>query len=309
MGHRILIAADPSAPSKQSIRYAATVGAKLQHLEFTLLNILPPVSRILMDEAKTDLDVQREIDAAVEHNRKSALAMLESYRSLMGDLGIDTGRVDIQVAASRQGAAKDILEYGQEGRFDAVLIGRRGISRLRTVFMGSVTASILENSKFLPVWVVDGQVTFRSVMMAVDGSESSLRAVDHVRCLLGSSPDIRVTLLHVTPRFTETCPIDAVGESPSLAAIGHRGNKHCIDSFHRKAMVLFEEAGIRNDRIELNRVDRIRSTGKAILEAAEADNHDTIVIGRRGLNRSFFTGSVSRYVMDRATGLALWVVS
>ena len=33
------------------------------------------------------------------------------------------------------------------------------------------------------------------------------------------------------------------------------------------------------------------------------------IIGRSGMNRSFFMGSVSRYVINRTMNRALWVVS
>jgi hypothetical protein len=34
-----------------------------------------------------------------------------------------------------------------------------------------------------------------------------------------------------------------------------------------------------------------------------------VVIGRRGINKAFFTGSVSHYVINKASACALWVVS
>lgn len=309
MKKKILVAVDGSSPSKQAVRYAANVGNGIPDLGFTLYHVLPPISQTLMEESKSDTTVRREVELIARRNREAAENFLESYRSLMGDFGIDAARVNTKVVDRMEGVAKDILEYGQERRHEAIVVGRRGVSRLKAVFMGSVTANLLENSNFLPIWVVDGPVSFRSVIMAVDGSESAMRAVEHLCFVLGGSPDIRITLFHVTPRFSETCPIDARGEDSPLAAVGQRGNKHCIDNFYQKALETFKAAGFGNDRIHLKIVDRVFGTGKAILKEAETENHDTIVIGRRGLSRSFFTGSVSRYIMDHATRHALWVIS
>jgi nucleotide-binding universal stress UspA family protein len=74
-------------------------------------------------------------------------------------------------------------------------------------------------------------------------------------------------------------------------------------------MERFLSAGLTSDRIALKTANALLSPGKAILAQAEAGNHDTIIIGRRGLSRSLFAGSVSRYVTGRASGQAIWVVS
>ncbi len=309
MEKKILIALDGSVASKQAVQYVTSVGIGLPDLWFTLYHVLSPISQIRMDASKSDTIAQKEVELIARRNRETAENLMESYRSLMGDFEIDAARVDIKVVNRREGVAKDILEYGQESRHNAIVVGRRGISRLKAVFMGSVTASLLENSNFLPIWVVDGAVSFRSVIMAVDGSESALRAVDHLCFVLGGNLDIQITLFHVTSRFSETCPIDARGEDSPLAAVGQRGSKHCIDDFQRKALEKLGAAGFRNDQVHIKMVDRMLGAGKAILDEAETENHDTIVIGRRGLSRSLFTGSVSRYVMDHAAGHALWVIS
>ncbi|MFZ7125846.1 MAG: universal stress protein [Desulfobacterales bacterium] len=309
MKKKIVVAVDGSAPSNQAVRYAADIGKKIGDLDFVLLHVLPQISQILMDEARTDMSVRREIDRIVVKNRKAADSIVEDQKSRMIDHGIDGSRITSSVIEHREGIAKDILEFAQSGRYDAIVIGRRGVSRLKTVFMGSVTANLLENSKFLPVWVVDGSVSFGSVLVAVDGSESALRAVSHLAFILGGDTDVRITLFHATPRFTAACPIDTGEVDSALEAIGERGNQHCIDRFQHKAMETFQSAGIPEDRVSLKIAKRVLSPGRAIIEQAEAGSHDTVVIGRRGLSRSFFTGSVSRHVMDRAAHCALWVVS
>jgi hypothetical protein len=57
------------------------------------------------------------------------------------------------------------------GRYNAIVVGSRKISRLQQVFMGSVSANLVEHSEFIPVWIVDGEVTPDKIMVAVDGSE------------------------------------------------------------------------------------------------------------------------------------------
>jgi hypothetical protein len=48
--------------------------------------------------------------------------------------------------------------------------------------------------------------------------------------------------------------------------------------------------------------------GDVILDAARSEGFGTIVMGRRGVNRSFFGGSVSYSVSRSIADAALWLV-
>jgi nucleotide-binding universal stress UspA family protein len=50
------------------------------------------------------------------------------------------------------------------------------------------------------------------------------------------------------------------------------------------------------------------SPGRDILKAAEKGNYSTLVIGRRGIEKAFFMGRVSRYIINRASDRAIWLV-
>jgi hypothetical protein len=50
------------------------------------------------------------------------------------------------------------------------------------------------------------------------------------------------------------------------------------------------------------------NTGRIILEAAQKDACGTLVIGRSGIDRAFFMGGVSRYIISKASKCALWIV-
>jgi nucleotide-binding universal stress UspA family protein len=79
--------------------------------------------------------------------------------------------------------------------------------------------------------------------------------------------------------------------------------------FHEKAVRKLKDAGIGEDRYEIRVAETVRNVGKAIVDKASQEDFDTIVIGRSGMNRSFFMGGVSRYVTNKAMNRALWVIS
>ncbi|WP_054691691.1 hypothetical protein [Desulfosarcina cetonica] len=48
--------------------------------------------------------------------------------------------------------------------------------------------------------------------------------------------------------------------------------------------------------------------GKSVLEAYRKGGFGTLVVGRRGMGKQFFTGSVSRFLVNQFSDGALWVV-
>ena len=98
-------------------------------------------------------------------------------------------------------------------------------------------------------------------------------------------------------------------ESTELEKIVARDVDKYINEFHEKAVRKLQDAGIGEDRYEIRATETVRNVGKAIVEKALQEDFGTIVIGRSGMNRSFFMGSVSRYVINRAMNRALWVIS
>ena len=227
----------------------------------------------------------------------------------MTDLGVNSNHIQVVTQPRKLGRAKDIIEYAQQGHYDAIVVGRRGISRLQETFAGSITSNLLEHSRIIPVWVIDGQVTSKRIMIAVDGSESSLKAVDHLSFMTAGNADIAITLFHVVPRFSDFCPIEIEEPSDKIGKILIQGNKRCIDHFYALALERFKEAGFQDSQIHLKMVECMYNIGSAIVEEARAGDYGTVVVGRRGGGNAFFMGSVSRSVLGKSANCALWVVS
>ena len=175
--------------------------------------------------------------------------------------------------------------------------------------MGSVSANILEHSKSIPIWLIDGEVDSSKIMFAVDGSENSLKAVDHLALIMNNNPDVNILFFHVQPKISDFCPIDFdSADSDRIEDVIVRGDKKCIDQFFTHALKKLKAAGIDDHQIEVKTSDALFNPGKAIIEEAKQGGYGTILIGRRGINKAFFTGSVSRYVMNQITDKALWIV-
>lgn len=175
--------------------------------------------------------------------------------------------------------------------------------------MGSTSASLLSHSMVVPVWIVDGKVESTRIMVAVDGSENSLRAVDHLSFMVAGNPEIKVTLFHVVPKFRDYQTFNIKEEESVLHQIIARHERQYIQDFFVRARQRLNDAGIKNSQIEVKVTRPSLHLGKRIMDEARKGNYGTVVIGRRGVSKAFFLGSASKYVIDRISGRAIWLVS
>ena len=231
MKKEILIALDDSIHSRQAVHYAASMSSMVGDLSYTLFHIQPVISQYIIEEAEKDAVANAKLSALVKSNNKNARTLLDKFKSQMKDAGIDPGCIKIQTMPRMSGLAKDILDYAVAGQYDAIVVGRRGVSKVQEMLMGSVTGKLLEHSKVIPVWVIDDKVGASDIVVAVDGSESSLRAVDHVGFMLKDNTDATITLLHVKPRFGQFSAIDFNIDDQALDELLIKGDRHRIDNF------------------------------------------------------------------------------
>ncbi len=309
MEKKILLAVDDSIHSKHALRYAVMMSSVVKELTYTLFNVQPTISQFLLDEAATDFKARAVLKRVVRKNAESARALLEKRKAQMVRAGIAEKRIDVVTRQKLLGLAGDILDCAQQGLYDAIVVGRRGLSSVQKAFMGSVTANLTSHCTINPVWVADGDITSLKIMVAVDGSESSLRAVDHLSFMVGENPEIKITLFHVMPRLSDYCPIDFADKEAGIEDVITRGNKRCTEHFYAHARQKFKEAGIQENQIEIKVTKRSVNVGKAIINEAKKGKYGTVVVGRHAARGASFIGSVSKYVLDKTSNRALWLVS
>ena len=308
MEKKILIAMDGSNNSKRAIKYTVKMESMIKDMRYILLNMQPKISEFLVEDARRDPKAKAALQDVINKNKENSFNVLNESKAMMTKLGVDEKNIEVVSQPMAMGTAKGILDYAKQSLCDAIVMGRRGLSRLAESFMGSVSNSVLEYTNVTPVWAVGGENTSSKIMIAVDGSESALRAVDHVSYMIGDNPDTKVTLLHITPRLRDFCTIEFDEEGDMIDNVITQGDKRCVDSFYVHAQQRFQEAGMNENQIDINQVVSTLNIGKTIVEEAKKGDFGTLVIGRRGIDNSFFMGSVSRHIIYHATDRTIWLV-
>ncbi len=309
MQKEILIAVDDSIHSQNAVQYALSMSTHAKNLNYRLLKIQPSISQYIVEEARRNPAERAKLRLILTKNKEKAQKVLDSFKSRMVDFGIDPSRIKTVNRTRIDGIAKDILDYSLEKKLDAIVVGRRGISKVQEMLMGSVTGKLMEHSAVTPMWIVDDKSDFSNILLAVDGSESALRAVDHVSFMFQGNSDVMITLLHVTPKFGDVNLVDFdIAEDDQIGELVIKGEKRRIDNFFAHASKIFNEAGISTDQLTVRDVKCNVNVKKTIINEARRGNYKTVVVGRSGMNKSFFFGSVSRYVVEKTSGCVIWLV-
>lgn len=130
---------------------------------------------------------------------------------------------------------------------------------------------------------------YRKILLAVDGSDHSLRAANEAIKIAGPNPESQITIVYVADH------------NNAKNEVLHSGSSVELDLKRRKKLQPVEEA-VANGNVT-HRVEILHGIpGPAIVEYANKEGFDILVIGSRGLNglQEMVLGSVSHKVVKRA---------
>jgi nucleotide-binding universal stress UspA family protein len=308
MGKKILLAVDDSVHSKQAVVYAARISSAAKDVAYTLFNIEALIPRIFTTAAKTDPQVSAQVAQLVNKHSGAARYAVAQCKDLMVREGVLETRIEAVTEPMRVGMAKDILNRAEQGSYDAIVMARTALTPSRDFFIGTTAAKVVEHGIDVPVWIVAGEEISMNVMVAVDGSENSLRDVEHLIHMVGAQPDLRVTLFHVQPHLRHYYSVDFEEENPRLQEILKREDKRCMEAFYEEAYQRFKTAGVKKSQIRIKTSPRSHDISTAILGEAKTGHYGTVVIGRRGERDAFFTGRIAMRLVQKVTNQTLWVV-
>ena len=146
----------------------------------------------------------------------------------------------------------------------------------------------------------------RDIMIAVDESENSLKAVSYVGRLLGGLNGFRVLIMHVINEPGEDYFITSETREKWLCHYKKRFKK-ILDNYRMELI----QKGFKPDTVSTSLACRnYPSIVKCILSECEKNGFCTIVVGRHGIPRSeeFMFGSISNIMVHHARNCAVWVI-
>ena len=172
----------------------------------------------------------------------------------------------------------------------------------------------------LPATIPRGNSLLSRILIAVDDSEHSARALRYVGTLLRDTHDVHVTLFHVLKPMPRELLEHGGSEDPSgevrLATELQQDQENWVreESVSEypilvNALELFGKTGFPLDRVTL-KFGHEDNIAQNILDEAQNGSFGTIVVTRHGSNglKRFFGGGITDQLLRDASGYTLWVV-
>ncbi|MGD9041735.1 MAG: universal stress protein [Desulfobacteraceae bacterium] len=306
---RILVTIDGSDQSLDAVRYVGKILAA-QKIEVVLFHVKRKIPDTLGDAGMNRACVKWIADLEMQemHQEKRAEKTINQARQILLDEGFSQETVTLNIHESKVGVARDILDESKAG-YSAIVVGRKGLSRLQDLVLGSVANKLIERLGQAPIWVAGGNPDPGKILLGLDPSQGAMKAVDHLGNILGGS-DSKVTLLHVV-RDTTIFEQEERSSSTQEREEWLRETELVMSPVFEEAKTRLMDAGFGPGQVITRFVTDASSRADTIVEQARLGRYGTIVIGRRGMSRieEFVMGRVSNKVLQLARDMAVWIVS
>jgi nucleotide-binding universal stress UspA family protein len=282
---RVLLAIDGSAPSEA----ASSLAASLRWPEATSIRIVAvaePMSFVLAEPIAYEIaeDNEKAVVAALAARLTDAAAALEM-----------PGRI-IETRLAEGRPATVIVDEARTFRADLVIVGSRGLGRLRSMVLGSVSAEVVDHAP-CPVLVARRSSVGR-ILLAADGSASARLAIDHLgatRYLAGHRVEVITVgpLVHAGVAFWYGAP----GVPESAARV--QADRVAETRRQTEAHAASAAQELRLDGLDAHWTISAGDPAHEIIDAAANMGCDLIVMGSRGLTGldRILLGSVARNVL------------
>ncbi len=306
---RILVAVDGSEQTFEAVSYLSGVVPALDTdvVLFHIMNRVPDASWDWENDPLVPkyLEYIKNYDTEKENQIRQ---FMRQARRVLVDVEIPEYSVMISIQKIRGEIAGDILEESRR-RYDAVVIGRKGLGNLDEPPLGSVAGKIIGQLSGTSLWLVGGRPQKGKILIAMDSSENSMRGVDHV-CRMADVKTHFVSLVHVVRGIS----VSSAGREQNFP---EAYRQRLIEEAENMVLPAFDEAtarlkaaGIKSDRIATKVISGVASRPGAIVEEARRGNFGTIVVGRKGLSGTaeFEVGRTTRKLTQMARDMTLWIV-
>ena len=276
----------------------AVDGSKDSHAAAAYLKLLPlPPSTPIRIVAVAPLPVFAA-DVASMPQLKSAV--IDRAREVVDEarIGLTERGFAIETDVAVGDPRMEIVRQAEEWKAELVVVGARGLGMVKRLLLGSISDAVARHAPCSVLIVKGRRRRLGSVLVAIDGSEDSLRAVRFLEAL-ALPRQTRIRLLGVVEplRYPTTAPRGARGQLRDILRELEDERRGELDRALQRAA---DQLG---DKIA--RVNRYTPTGnpaEEIVVTTKDFDTDLVVVGARGLGgiARALLGSVSEKVLHHA---------
>lgn len=284
MDRHFLVAVSEQKSSLLGVRFIGNFFSEKQDIKSTLFYSAPKPSAVWGNERNIEED--RRQKSQERKNLAKGNDALETAKKECISLGFSPDNISLKLQTQIFSKVGDLIQEGEKGHYDALVMGRRGLSMIEEAFEDSVSKALFDQTFTFPVWLCRSNHPDRkNVLLYLDGSETSFRMADHVGFILSMEKKHRVDMM-ISDDVSDAAAVKETARSILL--------KHGIpeDLIRQKTGISGNVAGI-------------------ILKEVEKEHYAAVALGRSGQEKSLlmrlFRGPVCGALFKDLHDASLWL--
>lgn len=271
---RYLVAIDGSKYSEMALKTAIDLAEKTK-ASITLLSVID-IDQYLGSTSLQDFTLKSNRDIT----EKMLAEVIEKYQNQ---------NVKLEKLVTTGSVANEIIAESRND-YDLVIVGSRGLGKVKRTFLGSVSNKVVNQAANSTLVVKnyhkDG---FSKILVPLDGSRNSKRAL-YKATKIAENFSSELLIISVVKEIED-----------SIFTFDKEREKILQEENIKKSKKILADAleSIDSSKFKVSTELIIGSVGESIIEKAEEDEYNLIVMGSRGQNSisRAFMGSVSNEVM------------
>ncbi len=315
MQKKILVLVDGSERTIQTVNYIKDFMPIDNNMKIVLFHVFSDVPEEYreLEGYLNCINVEDQLKSREVEEKRKIITYLEEAKKILISGGFSEQLIEVKFQPLEKGVARDIIEEAKNG-YTAVVMRRRGMGVIKNIILGSVAVKLLQSLTFIPIIIVGQIPPVKKILLAMDSSPDSMKAVEFISSFLGGER-YEVTILHVVPglgAITFDLPELSMLALPEITI-----DDNCVEGFKQKIAQLFKnvkkiltESGFKPEKISEKVISGVLSRSDAIINEAEEGEYSTIVVGRRGISKveAFFMGRVGHEVVYGGKKFTVWVI-
>lgn len=292
---RVLMPVDRSKNSERAVKFAS---ALLSGIDVSNITLLYVITGGYLSEHLKNIDFRAELikDSEVfkriktKHIEENIMPFLSDYEKALKDAGVK-GTIVKRIEEGEPG--NKIIEISSKENFQTVILARRGMSELKGFLLGSVSTKVVHGLINQNIYLVgekfSDETPVSDVLVPVDGSEYSMKAVEHAVCIAKHVQGIKkITVLRI---INVSLYLERIrqGIDPEEEA----------SEILNKAKKRFFEEGVPKQLIEAKSC--VGFPKDEIVKEIYEGSYNLVIIGRKGRSalKDIVLGGVSSTVINK----------
>jgi len=303
--HKILVCIDGSEQAMQAAGYIGAVMAK-QDRDLVLFHVMKNTCNSLMDSKDPDSDFFENGAGATAQGKKSKNDPSDKIiktKQILLEIGIPEKQIQVKLRNKKIGIARDIVAESKKG-YDAVVVGRKGLRKIKHVFFGGIPFKLLATLDHTPLCIVGGEPETRKFLLALNGSRDSVATAQKASALL-KNPSLEVHMLNVLKGYDPFDPSEILEYKNRI-----QERELIMQDVFQDAKTHFINAGMTRDRITSHIVTHANLAAETIIDESQKNSCGSIVIGTSANSKlTDLTDSVGHSLVRLSKKKAVWVMN